>query len=155
MHPRANMIRNIIVFFWDLWRAIGHIQHFMNRATSLNSLSWLPIFKLYICVQTWSTTPQCSTITYGRLLTIIQIMLERGPQASTVSYFCPLSNYTVVCKHDQQHHKVLWWFMKGYQQYSTFVEEGFQPQQSFVFAHLQVIHSCANIIHITIMFLCD
>ena len=45
--------------------------------------------------------------------------------------------------------------MKGYRPYSTFVEEGFQPQQSFMFAHLQVIHSYVNMIHITIMFLCD
>ena len=79
----------------------------------------------------------------------------RGLPASTVFHVCPLSNYTFICKHDPQDHKVLWWFMKGYQPYSTFVEEGFQPQQSFMFAHLQVIHSYVNMIHITIMFLCD
>ena len=42
--------------------------------------------------------------------------------------------------------------MKDYQQYLTFVEEGFQPQQSYMFAHLHIIHSCANIIHNNIMF---
>ena len=45
--------------------------------------------------------------------------------------------------------------MKGYQPYSTFVEEGFQPQQSFMFVHLPIVHSCTNMIHITIMFLHD
>ena len=57
VHSRANIIHNTIVFFWDLWRAIGHIEHLLKRDSSLNSLSWLPIFKLYICLQTWSTTP--------------------------------------------------------------------------------------------------
>ena len=60
-----------------------------------------------------------------------------------------------MCKHDAQDHEILWWFMKGYQPYSTFVEEGFQPQHSFMFANLQIICLCANMIHITILFLCD
>ena len=36
----------------------------------------------------------------------------------------------------------------------NFVEEDFQPQQSFMFAHYQIILSCANMIHKTIKF-CD
>ena len=58
-------------------------------------------------------------------------------------------------KHDPQHHNVLPRFMEGYQPYSTFVEEGFQPQQSFMFADFQIIHPCTNMTHNTIMFYQD
>ena len=39
MHSRTNMIHNTIVFFLDLWIAIGHIEHLLKRDSSLNSLS--------------------------------------------------------------------------------------------------------------------
>ena len=61
---------------------------------------------------------------YGRLLAIIQFFCIRGLPTSTNIHVCPLSNYTFVCKHDPQDHKVLQWFMKGYQPYSTFSWRG-------------------------------
>ena len=85
----------------------------------------------------------------------IKFFCWSGLPASTVFHVCPLSNYTFMCKHDPQDHKVLRWFMKGYQPYSTFVEEGILPQQSLMFSYLQIIHFCTNMNHITIMFLCD
>ena len=57
MRSRTNMIHNTIVDFLDLWIAIGHIEQLLKRDSSLNSLSWSPIFKVNMCVQTTSTTP--------------------------------------------------------------------------------------------------
>ena len=81
--------------------------------------------------------------------------LLRGLPASTVLHVCPFMHYTFVRKKDPHRNNVIVWFREGYQPYSSFVEEGFQPQQSYMFAHLYIIHSCAKRIRMAIMFLYD
>ena len=86
-----------------------------------------------------------------RAISHIQNLLKRASGLILFSCVRPLANYTFVCKLDQQHHNVLPWFMESYQTYLTFVGEGFQPQRSFMFAQFEIKHSCANMVHNTIM----
>ena len=75
--------------------------------------------------------------------------------------FCKFKNrcsiYAFSSEHDPdpQHHSVFLRFIEGYRPYCTFIEEGFQPQQSFMIAHFQIKHLCAKMIHTTIMFCHD
>ena len=82
-----------------------------------------------------------------------------GWRLNLTKHYCKFKNwcsiYAFTSEHDPQHYSVFLRFIEGLRPYWTFVEGGFQPQQSFMVAHFQIIHLCANMINNTIMFYND
>ena len=143
-HLCANNIRNTIMLSHDIWKASSH--------SSIFCWSGLPastVFHVFMCKH----DPQYHKVVQG-------FMKGYQPYSTFVTRASSLNSLTCLPIHTlyiraPHRNNVLVWFREGYQPYSTFVEEGFQPQQSYMFAHLYIIHSCAKRIRIAIMFLYD
>ena len=72
------VLRIAIMFLYDLGRATSHIQHLLKRASSLNSLTGLPIYTLYILAQKRICIAIMFLYNLGRSTSHIQHLLKRA-----------------------------------------------------------------------------